>query len=342
MKNIKVVLALAVVFGGAIYYVSSHKLFQNEASESSDETTVSNAGAAGVDAGERPQGLQYTQLTEFVGSLSPSQRDSILENQEVFNRMANQEALRQSFLDAAKASQFADNEKVKYALARQANDSLIKSYINHRLSVAGIPEGFPNEEQVLQYYENNKQAFSLSERLPVWQIFWPMDAGASKQEQAKLLKLAASISGRLRQHKITFEQAAMKYSQHTASRLQGGYMGMLKTADLRPDIKTKLLALKVGTVSKPIRGENSLHVFRHGALLPAEVLPLDQVQPQVAKALIQALQAQQRSKLNELVHAQFPVKLESGQTDAWRHKIASFYKQSDAKSSSQGEVKKSK
>lgn len=337
MKNFKVVIALAVVFGGAIYYISSHQLFQDDAAPS-DEATVN----ADTKDAEQPRGLQYEELLEFVGSLGLSQRDAVLQDQDVFNRIVNQEALRQSFLNAAKASQFADNKMVKYLLTRQADDFLVKSYISSRLNVAGVPEGFPNEEQILQYYENNKPAFSLGERLPVWQIFWPMEAGTSKQEQAKLVKLAASVSSQLRKRKTTFEQAAMKYSQHAPSRLQGGYMGMLQTADLRPEIKTKILALKTNTVSKPIRGENSLHVFRHGDLLSAETLPLDQVRPQVVQALRQTLQARQRAKLNELVHAQFPVKLEAEQTSDWRQKIASFYKQADAKNTSQGEIEKSK
>lgn len=342
LKNIKIVIALAVIFGVAIYYVSSHRLSQDDTTAQSDEIAAGAQNANAAADGERPQGLQYTQLQKFIGSLAQPQRDAILENQEVFDRMINQEALRQSFLDAAKASEFASNERVEFLLARQADDFLIKSYVNNRLSVAGVPEGFPSEEQVLQYYENNKQAFSLGERLPVWQIFWLMEASASKQEQARLLKLAASVSSQLRKNKITFEQAAMKYSQHTASRLQGGYMGVLQTADLRPEIKTKILVLKPNATSKPIRGENSLHIFRHGVLLSAETLPLDQVRPQVVKALKQALHAQQRSKLNELVHAQFPVKLENEQSGVWRQKIASFYKQEDAKKLSEAKVKKPK
>jgi len=102
-------------------------------------------------------------------------------------------------------------------------------------------------------------------------------------------------------------------------------MGVLQTADLRPKIKEALMGLKQNSISKPIRSDSGLHVFRRGASLPAEILSLDRVRSQVIEALVQALRAQQRAQLNKLVKTQYPVKIDEKQTNGWARKAASFY-----------------
>jgi|GEM_PF-4004368 len=296
MKNIFIILAIVAV-GGAAYFAGSKQAtvgginsVSTQANTGSD-TAVSNTDGNDADMPLRSQSFGYDQFLKLIDSLNQEQRDAVLADKELVNRVINQELLRLSFVDAAKASQFAQNENAQYLLERQADDFLVTNYINDRLKAAGIPDGFPGEEQIQQFYENNKQSFSIGERMPVWQVFWSIPKDTGKQEVAKLLKLADSVSSQLRKGKITFAQAAQKYSQHAPSSYQGGFIGMLQTADLRPRIKEPLMSLKQNSVSKPIRSDNGLHIFRRGASLPAEVLSLDRVRSQVVDGLVKALRA---------------------------------------------------
>ena len=330
MKNILIVLAIAITIGGAIYVLSSEQnpFTRGETVSTqagAEPSTASNTNNKGPGEPLRSQGFSYDQFLKLVGSLNKAQRDAVLADKEIVNKVISQESLRLSFIDAAKASQFAKDENTRYLLERQTDDFLVTNYINHRLKVAGVPEGFPGEDQVQQFYEKNKQRFSIGERMPVWQVFWSIPKEMDKPEIARLLKLASSVSNQLRKNKLTFAQAATKYSQHAASSIQGGFMGVLQTADLRPTIKEALINLKQSSISKPVRSDSGLHIFRRGAALPAEVISLDRVRPQVVEALTKALRVQQRAQLNKLVQTKYPVKIDAEQTTEWANKAASFY-----------------
>jgi parvulin-like peptidyl-prolyl isomerase len=151
--------------------------------------------------------------------------------------------------------------------------------------------------------------------------------GASKTEEARVVKEASAVSTRLRKGQLSFSQAASRYSEHAASSLNGGFMGILQTADLKPDIKQHVLTLKEGEASKPVRGQNGVHIFLRGALLPSHVLSLEQVRPKVRQLLLQALRKKQQQQLNDLAKKEYPQPEISDRTiSEWYQKIAGFYK----------------
>ena len=329
MKNLVIVILAAVLIGAAIFLATSMQAPQGESvtsAQSGQNTTA--APAASSAAVQSAPVLNYDSLMELVASLDKTQRDAVLADAQLFSEMLRKEALRNSFIQAANASSFANDSRIQYLLARQSDDFLVNTYINSRLQAAGVPEGFPSDEQIKQFYDSNRDQFRLGERLPVWQIFWRVARDASKTDSARLLKQASKVSTQLRKGSISFAKAAATHSQHSASSLNGGFMGILLTADLKADIKSSLLALKEGSVSKPVRGENGIHIFMRGALLPEKDLPLDQVRSKVAEALLQALRAQQRQQLQNLVQEQYPPATPGDQQMAeWRQRVASFYKQ---------------
>lgn len=328
MKNIVIVLLLAIIIGGAVYIQNIQSGTQTPApAVSSSQTSAADTAAVPAQSSSAKRPLDYALVAALVASMDKQRRDSFLANQESFSKLVSQEAQRRSLLDAAEASNFGNNETIRFLRDRQADNFLVTSYINNRLQAAGMPEDFPNEEQVQQFYNQNQQSFQLGERLPVWQIFWPVAENASEKDQARILKEASAVSNQLRKGTLTFAEAASRYSEHAASSLNGGFMGILQTADLKPDIKQQILTLKEGTVSKPVRGQNGIHIFMRGALLSSRVLPLDQVRPQVVKLLVQALRQRQQEQLNELARTEYPQpEIGAQQLSEWYQKIASFYK----------------
>ena len=61
--------------------------------------------------------------------------------------------------------------------------------------------------------------------------------------------------------------------------------------------------------------------------MPARVLSLEQVRPQVTRLLMQALRKRQQEELNELARNQYPQsEISEKQSSAWFDKLASSYK----------------
>ena len=329
IKNIIIVGLLAIIIAGAIYTQQAGILPDQQAAtaDQAEQTSATQTQPTSSDNAAKTSELNFDLVASLVRSMDKAQRDAVLADQQVFNNLISQESLRLSLLAAAKASNFASNEDIKFLLNRQADNFLVTSYVNNRLQAAGVPDGFPTDEQVQQFYDQNKQSFQLGERLPVWQIFWAVPENASKTDEARILKQASKVSAELHKGKLSFAEAASRYSEHRASSLNGGFMGILQTADLKPDVKKQILSLKEGVVSKPVRGENGIHVFSRGALLPARVLSLEQVRPQVTRLLMQALRKRQQEELNELARNQYPQsEISEKQSSAWFDKLASSYK----------------
>ena len=157
-------------------------------------------------------------------------------------------------------------KNIRLLMKRQAEKALVDAYVRELVKV-NIGPDFPSEEQVLKYYQDNKERFTTPERVHLWQIFWPVPENASEQERKKTLASATKVLKQLEKKELEFGQAASEYSAHSPSKLSGGYMGLLNTADLLPEVRASVKQLKEGQLSKILTTSSGLHLVKRGALV---------------------------------------------------------------------------
>ena len=220
-----------------------------------------------------PTPVDLDGIARIVAVLTPQQRDQVLNDPKAFERLVSEESARRAVLLAARANNLQSDERIAFLMRRGAEQALLESFIGLKANDT-IAADFPTPEQVATFHADNVARFTVEERVEVWQIFL---AVGTDDQLVEATNKANTIISQLKDGTLSFAAAAGKYSMHPQSRLQGGYLGQLKMSDLVVPVRERIGNLAPGEVSEPIRGERGLHIIRRGAILPATVVPLEDV-----------------------------------------------------------------
>ena len=264
--------------------------------------------------------LHYQEIQQLLSNLDAGRKKALLDDADAFSKFIVNEGENLSVLQAARVNKVDQDKNTRFLMQRAADNTLRASYIN-KLMAEKFPADFPNDDQIKEFYEKNKDKFVLSERVHVWQIFLQFDEKKNKTDAAALEKKAADILARIKQGKLDFTAAALQYSDHYPSKENGGDMGLVKVSELKPEISKPLLALKEGELSQPIRSENGIHILKRGAIIPRQEVGLEQVRPQLIEALKNQARNQFRTAIFQQAGKTYPVKVSDKKIEEWRLRL---------------------
>lgn len=259
-------------------------------------------------------------LQRILENVDATQRTAVLSDSDAFHRFARQEADAASLLQAARANNVHQDPNIAFAMQRAAENVLRDVYLN-RLIASKIPSDFPTEEQARKYFEENKARLVVPERVQVWQIYLPFAKGMDEKARTALTQKAEGIVKDLGQNRISFAEAAQKFSGHEASRLRGGDMGLVPISDLKADIKQPLLALPEGQISAPVKTGDGVHIFKRGAKAAAQPLEYSAIKDQLRQTMVKQARSQLRNAIVEQARKTYTVELEDKKIEEMRLRL---------------------
>lgn len=257
--------------------------------------------------------LDYVSL--LVANLSEQERNKILADPALFKQAIENEVSNASAVAAAVTNKVEQDRNVEFLMRRSAENILREAYLN-RLVASKLPKDFPNDQQIAEYFESNKEKFVVPERVHVWQIFFKKFE--SEQENAQLKEKVSKIIADIKKGKKDFSATALTESEHEQSKQLSGYMGLLKTDDLLPEMKKPLLALKEGELSTLVESEAGLHILKRGEIIDSEQLELTQVAPQIRQLLTNQANLQLRQAIFAQARKEYPQKISDENIEKWR------------------------
>lgn len=266
--------------------------------------------------------LQQGDIEKLLTTVAPDQKKALLNDTAAFRKFINQEAMNLSLLRAARASKLGSDPTTQFLAERGADNVLREIYMTSFIN-SKIPKDYPNEEQIKQYYEANKGNLQVAERLSVWQIFLPVTQDMDETAAAAVAREAERIASEIKSGKLAFDTAALQYSKHETSRLNGGYMGIIKTSDLLPEISRIIAELKPGEVSTAIKSAMGYHILKKGELFPVQELTLDQIHGEIRNVMINQARTQLRDAINTEVMKTYPVSVDDATVGKWRQQMLS-------------------
>lgn len=285
-----------------------------------DKKTTAGKGQAAPAKRWTAHGLRFDDVESLIKLVPLEQREAILGDAGAFAKFVKLEATNQSLLNAARANKFEDNPLVQSLMRRGAERVLAETYLNQVIR-SNLPKDFPTDKQVRDYYDANKSKFQTPERVHLWQIFLPLQKDAKKSEEASVRKQADRLVRELRRHKLDFGTAAEQYSKNEPSRLNGGYMGLTALAKLVPAVRSKVVAMKEGDISEPIRTNDGYHIVKRGATVVAQSLAFEDIRPEVKKLLVRDAVAKIRQAVIKKVQETYPVSVDTSELDKWRSRL---------------------
>jgi len=262
--------------------------------------------------------LDYVSL--LLANMNQQEREKVLADQNLFKQVIENEANNRSTVSAAIANNLVEDRNVEFMMRRGAENIMREAYLN-RLVSSKLPKDFPSDEQVGEYFTSNKEQFVVPERVHVWQIFFVKGDPNDKKKVDALKKKAEGIISDIKKGKKDFSNIALAQSEHEQSKALGGYMGLLKTSELIPEIKNPILKLKEGEISKVIDSEAGVHILKRGKILKPETLVISQVDQQIRQLLIKQANTQLRNAIFNQARKEYPQSISDNKLEEWRLRL---------------------
>lgn len=322
MNKGQVVGLLAGIFVVVVLGVAAGSLLVGRLGPSVVTTAAPAAGsetetAAGLTLDFETSTIDSATMEQLVASLAPENRKAVLESADNFSAIAAREARRRSVLAAAAANGLDDDPTVEMMMKRAAEQVLADVYLAQVVR-GNLDPAFPEAEQVETYYRENAERFAIPGRVHLWQIFLAVPEDAGDETLADMRRRAATLAEQGRAGEEAFRKLALEHSEHAKSRLNQGYMGLVRWDQMLAPVRDAVEQMAPGEVSEPVRTESGFHVVRRGSAIEPYTPPLEEVRPLVVNAMLEEAQAAvRRAALNKIVET-YPVTVDENMTETWR------------------------
>ncbi len=138
-------------------------------------------------------------------------------------------------------------------------------------------------EDLLPYYEKNKDKFILPEQIRIRQILVSVDPGAGDQEWKEAEKRAGEISGKAIKGE-DFAKLAREFSDDKETRENGGDVGLMHKGQMpMPEIEEFAFSLKAGDISQPVRTIYGYLVIKVEEKRPQKLLQFSELNKDLLK-----------------------------------------------------------
>ncbi len=261
--------------------------------------------------------LELPQLERLIGAADTAERARILESADSFKAFVEQEAQNQAVLLSAYA-QAADREPAAQTLmSRAAQRVLVESYLGGILR-GKMAASTPTSEEARAFYAGHPAQFQIPERVHLWQIFLPATSDTERQNAQALGRqlMESLVSG-----KASLAELAQRHSGHPQSRLNGGYMGLVRLAELKPEIRLAIEGVPAGKYIGPVESAEGYHLLQRGSSVAGSKLEFAEAEPQVIEYLRrQAADDIRRQAVQQMVET-YPITFEHEKLAEWRTKL---------------------
>lgn len=171
----------------------------------------------------------------------------------------------------AKKSKAGQSNEVKLNIENARNSILRQAYIENLIKEEVSEEKISQKYNELSVEIEGKKEYLISYIL-------------LKDE-----KEAEKIYNDLKARKISFSQAAKKYSLDKESAADGGKLGFVLENNLIPEIANEISKIKAYEISSPIKTTFGIHIISYSSTKEAKALPFEEVKENIRQELIKEI-----------------------------------------------------
>lgn len=228
--------------------------------------------------------ISSTEVQQLLRAMPEGERDKVKSNREGLENWLRQRLAGEALLREAQQKKWAERPEVKARINAAIKDVTARivsaSYLE---SVARLPANYPSEADVKAAYEQAKPRLNIAATYRVAQIFLPVASDANAATIAAVRDKATELATQARSG--DFAALAKAHSQDAVSAAQGGEVGNLPLAQLLPESREVVAAMKSNQVSEPVRSASGFHVLKLLGTQAARPATLEEVKPTLQAAL---------------------------------------------------------
>lgn len=213
------------------------------------------------------------------------------------------ETVRARFDEAARAQGTEQSlEKVaqKYGISDgELRDSVRRSIAIEKMLVEQGLE-LPDDSEVREYYENNKDKFTRPEQVRARHILAKVNPDADDETWEEAKKRIQKIRETATSDETDFAKLAEKKSEGPSAK-NGGDIGYISREQFAPEFTKVAFEQKKGEISEPVRTKYGWHIIKTVDKRESKTLPFEKVQDKLAEQLKnKRVQKRLQSYLDEL------------------------------------------
>jgi parvulin-like peptidyl-prolyl isomerase len=211
------------------------------------------------------------EIRALIAALDPAQQDALAKDPAAREQYLRALLVQRVVLKQAVDQKWDQDPEIVSSLMRIREAALVELFLKSQ----SLPEtAYPSAAELRSAYDANKADFLVPRTYLLAQIYISAD-------QAKLdatLKL-------LKEKDADFAAIARKNSDEVVSAAKGGEIGWLAEDQIQPEIRAKLPALMLNTVSEPIRLSDGWHILKVLDIREANTPTFDQIREPLAAKL---------------------------------------------------------
>ena len=214
--------------------------------------------------------IAFEKIRELGIEITPGEIDEAIE------RIKESNQLTQEDLIARLKEQDMNLKSYKEEIKRQLErNKLINYEVKSKIVI--------REEELKDYYANNKDKFRLIAKVHLATIFLKKEDPSNQEETIALLRKAEDIVFRLKKGE-DFGEMAKKFSQGPGAE-EGGDLGIFKTSQLDPDLLKVLKDMIPGDVTRPIIRPAGIQIVKLLERQDSIVKPFEEVREAIFEIL---------------------------------------------------------
>ncbi|MBU6178106.1 MAG: peptidylprolyl isomerase [Verrucomicrobia bacterium] len=235
---------------------------------------IGTAGDLEVRAGE---------VTAHLATLTREERGALRGDPAAFGRYLRALLVQRLVLREALAAEWDKSAAVAERMRILREGIVANTWLE---SKGAAPEGYPNEKELAEAYEANRESFLQPKSWQLAQIFVaaPRPAvGATEPAgaEAKMKRIEAALG----KDPAAFAKLAAAESEEPVSAAKGGEIGWLTEERIHPDIRAVVPRMKLGEISAPVRMDDGWHFVRILDIRETRIPTLEQVRGTLAEQL---------------------------------------------------------
>lgn len=199
--------------------------------------------------------LSVDDIRSYVAALGPREQAALAQDPALLGQTVRTLLANRLVLQEVLAKKWDQQPGVMAQLERVRESALIEIYLQ---AVSTPPASYPSDDELQAVYDANRAAMVMPRQFQLAQIFVasPKDT-ADKVAEDKARKSLDEMQRKLKAPGADFAAIAGETGAKN-----GGDLGWIAEAQLRPEIRTQVMGLTKGAVSEPVRLDDGWHILK--------------------------------------------------------------------------------
>jgi parvulin-like peptidyl-prolyl isomerase len=253
--------------------------------------------------------LKAAEVKSLIDALPAEARRRLGADPQQLERAVREQLILKAVLAEAKQKGWDKRPELQPMYERAREQVIVTTYVN---SVAKPPESYPSEEELKQFYDQNKAQLQSPPQFQLAQIYLPAPENMEKPKADEVAKKASEISAKLSKTPADFAKLAKESSAHKESADKGGEIGWVNEEVMVIEIRRVVTRMNKGDISPPIKSAAGWHIIKLIDKRPPSLRPLAEVRPNLVAAMrqrkaqegektyIEALSTKARPTINQI------------------------------------------